>query len=136
MNSVYANGFLGIDLSGDGSTANDPGDTDQGANDLQNFPVLSTAKTVSGQTTIRGTLNSIPNEVYVIQFFSNPNGTRQGKTLLGQTTLTTDAAGNASFAFNPTQAVTVGRAITATATANPSGARNTFEFSEPRRVTS
>jgi hypothetical protein len=44
----------------------------------------------------KGTSDSIPNEVYVIQFFSNPNGTRQGKTLLGQTTVTTDAAGNAS----------------------------------------
>ena len=135
-NSVYANGLLGIDLNGDGPTANDPGDTDTGPNDLQNYPVLSTARTVSGNTTVRGTLNSVPNEVYVIQIFSNPNGTRQGKTLLGQTTVTTDAAGNASFAFKSPKAVKVGRAITATATANPTGLRNTSEFSEPRRVTS
>ncbi len=37
-NIIYGNGLLGIDLSDDGVTANDSGDTDNGPNDLLNFP--------------------------------------------------------------------------------------------------
>jgi len=135
-NSVFSNRLLGIDLGGDGQTANDPGDADNGPNGLQNAPVLSLAKTASGRTTIKGTLNSTPNEVFLVEFFSNPKGTREGKNLVGQTTVSTDASGNASFTFEPPQAVSVGKIITTTATANPSGARNTSEFSAPRRVVS
>ena len=42
-NSMFANGGLGIDLGGDGVTANDPGDADTGPSGLQNFPELSLA---------------------------------------------------------------------------------------------
>ena len=42
-NSIFSNGELGIDLGGDGVTANDTDDVDAGANGLQNFPVLSNA---------------------------------------------------------------------------------------------
>ena len=46
-NSVVNNTALGIDLGGDGVTPNDPGDPDAGPNDLQNFPVLTSAFTTT-----------------------------------------------------------------------------------------
>lgn len=131
-NSIFANGEQGIDLGSTGPTPNDLGDTDTGPNRLQNFPVLSSAKTVSGTTTIEGTLNSRPFERYTIQFFSNPSGD-EGQTFIGQKVVSTDAAGNATFSFSPTTAVALGRQITATATRNSTG--DTSEFSAAQQVT-
>src|SRR5215211_2025230 len=131
-NSIFANGALGIDLGNNGPTANDPGDTDTGSNRLQNFPVISSAKTISGTTTIAGTLNSRPFELYTIQFFSSPSGD-EGQTFIGQKVVATDSSGNATFSFTPTTAVALGRQITATATRNATG--DTSEFSAAQQVT-
>jgi len=136
-NSIFSNGFLGIDLRGgtqnaQDATANDPGDADTGPNGLQNKPVVTSAKTVSGKTTIKGTLNSVPNKTFNVQLFSNPSGTNEGKTFVGQAGVKTDASGNATFAFTPTTPVTVGRTITATAT--DSLVSNTSEFSVAKGV--
>jgi hypothetical protein len=95
-NSIFANGGLGIDLGSEGATPNDQGDPDLGANRLQNFPVRSSATTISGTTTIECTLNSRPLERYTIQFFSSPSGD-EGQTFIGSTTVFTDGSGNASF---------------------------------------
>jgi CSLREA domain-containing protein len=132
-NSVFSNGELGIDLEGnDGRTPNDPRDRDKGANTLQNFPALTLATTSSsGATAIKGKLNSTPRKAFTIQFFSNPAGTDEGKTYLGERKVKTSRRGNASFTFTPTQAVPIGEAITATAT-NSGG--NTSEFSDPLAV--
>ena len=131
-NSIFSNGLLGINLGDDGPTPNDSGDKDTGANDLQNKPVLSSAKKgATGTTTVRGTLNSTPNKTFNVQFFSNPEGTDEGKTLLGSKSVTTDGTGNVSFTFSTTKAIRLGQNITATAT-SPSG--DTSEFSAPRKV--
>ena len=135
-NSIFSNGRLGIDLVGGaqnaaGATANDPGDTDTGPNNLQNKPVLTSAVTSGGVTTIQANLNSTPDSTFVIRFFSNPSG-NEGKQFIGQKSVTTDSNGNVSFSFSSTTAVPTGQTVTATAT---SSGGDTSEFSAPREVT-
>jgi CSLREA domain-containing protein len=134
-NSIFSNTGLGIDLVGGfedaaGKTANDPGDIDAGANGLQNFPVLTSAKKTSTGTTIVGTLGSATSKTYQVQFFSNPSG-NEGKTFLGQKSVTTNTSGNVSFTFTTSKAISAGQTITATAT---DSAGNTSEFSAPKTV--
>jgi CSLREA domain-containing protein len=118
QNSILGNAGLGIDLGNDAVTVNDACDSDSGPNDLQNLPVLTSATSVGGSTTIQGTLNSAASTVYRIEFFSNDacdsSGFGEGKTFLGSTMATTDISCNASF--NATFPVVVRGIITATAT--------------------
>ncbi|MEQ1607114.1 MAG: MBG domain-containing protein [Pyrinomonadaceae bacterium] len=138
-NLIFNNMGLGIDLNADGVTSNDPNDTDIGPNNLQNFPVLTSAY-VSGSTkSIRGILNTTPSSSagYVIDFYTNSacdvSGNGEGETYLGSiTTTTTDGSGNvAPFVFNPVS-LTVSQFITATATDSHG---NTSEFSQCFAVT-
>jgi hypothetical protein len=128
-NSIYSNTGLGIDLGNDGVTANDVGDSDTGANNLQNFPVITSANT----TTINGTLNSTANTQFTIQFFDNatvdPSGYGEGQTFLGSTNVNTDGSGNAAFSYAYT-AVSGQPFITATAT-DPLGNTSEFSASQP-----
>jgi CSLREA domain-containing protein len=134
-NFVGTNDGIGIDLDPSGVTENDPGDPDGGANNLQNFPVVSSASSGGGGTTVRGTLNSTPGTRFTLEFFSNSacdgSGHGEGERFLGSTTLLTDGGGNANFTASFPTAVPTGQFVTATAT-DPSG--NTSEFSECRRV--
>jgi len=129
-NSIFSNTGLGIDLGTAGVTSNDSGDADSGANNLQNFPVLSSAKNTGSATLIAGTLNSRGSMLYRIEFFANtnchPTGHGQGRTFLNSTTAITDASGNALISFNHPVPIPVGQIITATAT-DPNN--NTSEFS-------
>jgi len=139
-NSIFSNTGLGIDLGGDaitpdGITLNDPGDSDTGPNNLQNYPLLSLA--TGGVPTIEGTLNSTFFTSYRIEFFSNdtcdPSGNGEGEMFLGSTSVTTDGSGNASFLESLGTTLPVGQQfITATAT-DPDG--NTSEFSACIEVT-
>jgi len=136
FNSIFSNGGLGIDLVGGtenaaGATANDAGDADQGPNDLQNRPVVTSAKTVGGSTTIQAKLNSTPRDPFVVEFYSSPSG-NEGKKFVASKAVSTDPSGNVAFSVVPSQAVAAGQRITATAT-NAVDA-NTSEFSAPRTV--
>lgn len=134
-NSIHSNAGLGIDLNPDGVTSNDLGDTDSGANNLQNFPVLTSVTNSGSNTTIQGSLNSRPSAAYTLQFFANAaadsTGFGEGQTFLGATSVTTDSSGNASFTVTLPVAVLAGQVVSATAT-DPTG--NTSEFSQNRVV--
>jgi CSLREA domain-containing protein len=132
-NSIHSNGNLGINLGGGSVNPNDPGDGDSGANNLQNFPVL-TSITRSGSTAqINGTLNSQPSTTFRIEFFSNavcdPSLHGEGETFLGSTSVTTDGSGNVAFTFTASSVPSAHSFFTATAT-DP--ANNTSEFSACR----
>ena len=130
-NSIFSNGRLGIDLGGNGVTPNDTRDTDTGPNNLQNKPAITSARTGPTNTIIEGTLRSIPDEDFTLQFFKNPEDNNdEGKSFIGQKSVSTDADGVITFTFRPGQKVRVGKFITATAT----HASDTSEFSAPKLV--
>ena len=136
-NSIFSNEGLGIDLIGGtenavGETANDLQDIDSGPNNLQNKPVVTSAINSDTITTIKGTLNSTPNTRFLIEFFSNPRGTGEGKELIGVTNASTDANGNGSYTLSLAQQVAAGRTVTATATSLVDG--STSELSAPKSV--
>ncbi|HEX5035668.1 MAG TPA: Calx-beta domain-containing protein [bacterium] len=128
-NAITNNGGLGISI---GAPVNDNGDVDTGTNNLQNFPVLTSAVSAGGQTKIQGTLNSTASASgYRIEFFSNDScddsGQGEGEVFLGAVTgVNTNGSGNASFTADLSVSVPSGQAITATATDPDS---NTSEFS-------
>jgi hypothetical protein len=135
-NSIFSNKRLGIDLVGGtentfGVTANDSCDPDTGANNLQNFPVITSATTTGTNVMLAGTLNSTANTTFRIEIFSNsscdPSGNGEGESYLGFTMVTTDAMCNASINITFAASIPAGRVLTLTAT-DPSG--NTSEFSQ------
>ncbi|MBK6973391.1 MAG: tandem-95 repeat protein [Sterolibacteriaceae bacterium] len=120
-NSIYGNTGLGIDLGTTGVTANDTGDGDTGPNRLQNFPVMTTARTDgSTQLMITGSLNSTANSYYRIEFFANASqdgtGHGEGQRYLGFANAMTDGSGNATINATISATVGVGEFISATAT--------------------
>jgi hypothetical protein len=142
-NAIFDNDELGIDLvetqliTEPEVTPNDTGDGDSGGNKLQNYPVLTTATTdgQTGITTVAGTLNSVPNTTYTVEFFSNDNcdasGYGEGQDYLEAISVVTDASGNASFLKTLSSTVPGSKQLTATAT-DPDG--NTSEFSACQAV--
>ncbi len=163
-NSIYANTGLGIAL---GSTAVDADgnpltlqqidlwDHDEpyglvandslghvGANNFQNFPVLTSATSSSSDTVIGGTfssgsLNSAPfepNQAITLDFYANlipdPTSYGQGRTWLGSTTVTTDSNGNAAFSVDLPVGSFSNQWLTATAT-GPDGSTSEFSANVP-----
>ena len=129
-NSIFSNDGLGIDLGAVGVTANDATDSDGGANNLQNFPVLTSVTTAGNSTTIQGSLNSTPNKTFQIDFYSNaaldPSGNGEGALFFRTTSITTNSNGAGTINVTFPMSLGVGRVVTATAT-DPDG--DTSEFS-------
>jgi hypothetical protein len=134
-NSIFANSGLGIDLGANGTTNNDTDDPDTGANNLQNFPVITSAirSNTTRFTTISGTLNSNPsrNDILIHCFVAAPDasGHGEGQIPIAQTTASTNANGDGSFACVSPVPV-LGQTVTATATVRRQFVGDTSEFSE------
>ncbi len=107
-NSIYSNGDLGINLSGNGNQNLEP-------------PALASATNANKKTTVIGSLTGFAASTeYLIQFFSNktadPSGFGEGQTYLGSLQVTTGASGAASFQIVFSKSIPVGESISATAT--------------------
>jgi parallel beta-helix repeat protein len=118
QNSITDSGYLGIELVGN-------------SNDSQVPPVLNSAVLTNGRLTISGTLTSMPNTTFTLEFFANDSldssGNGEGQTWLGDATVTTDANGYADF--TATVPAGSGNIITATATNPDIFGGGTSEFS-------
>src|SRR5262249_53188240 len=94
------------------------------SNNLQNFPVF-TSVGYGTTTRVAGTLNSLANTTFRVEFFANAAHRPEGQRFLGFRNISTDNAGNATFDVTLSAATALGEWITATAT-DPAG--NTSEF--------
>jgi hypothetical protein len=130
-NSIFGNG-IGIDLNENGPTANDPADADNGANHLQNFPIIQSV-TTGATTHVVGKFNSTASTTFDLDFFVNPACSRfprellQGQTYMGSSQVATDGAGHADIDVTIPFATDPGERVSITAT-DPNG--NTSEFSQ------
>ena len=133
-NSIFGNGMLGINLVAPEThqrrTPNEPG-----VRPAQQSPELPGPDQVTSNgsvTHIQGTLNSLPNTTFLIQFFTNPtadpSGYGQGQTEFGSTQVTTDGNGNATINLLSALAFPQGVVLSATATNLTTG--DTSEFAQ------
>jgi hypothetical protein len=136
-NRIHDNAGLGWDIDPLGVNPNDPGDADGGANDGQNFPIVTNVEVLSvGEgvgTRVVGVLRSEPSTQYILDFYGNtgctprPQDFLEGQTYLGFGQVTTDGSGVGNFDVTLSAEITPGDFVSATAT-DPEG--NTSEFSQ------
>ncbi len=139
-NAISNNGGLGIDLAGNGVTANDAGDNDVGPNALLNVPEVQAAYNglAPGVTRLEVRLNAEPSSIYTVEFFANAtcdaSGSGEGAVSLAVAVApgATDGAGQLLYSAD-VPVTAAGQFITATAT-DQSG--NTSEFSACQAVQS
>ena len=113
-NSIFGNGGLGIDLL-------------NGANNLQNYPVITNAFGYASTTVVSGTLASLASSIFLIDVYRNTaNNPGAGQFYVGTVSATTDGSGNAAFVLTNNAANYAGQYFTATAT---SAGGDTSEFS-------
>jgi hypothetical protein len=132
-NSMFANVRVGIDLSCCSPLPNDAGDADDGANHLQNFPIIQSVIHGASTTEAIGKLDSTPSTTFDLDFYADsactnrPREFVQGRTYLGTAQATTNGSGRATFDAILSVATEAGARISATAT-DPAG--NTSELSQ------
>ena len=128
-NSIYGNGSLGIDLGDDFITQNTPGGPTPSER-ASKLPGAHDRRDVQRQHVCRGDSQQHTWASFTIQFFSNapadPTGYGQGQSLIGTTTVTTDANGNASVSTSFPTLIPAGDGISATAT-DSSGDTSEFD---------
>jgi hypothetical protein len=128
-NSIFTNGFLGINFSNAPAQANHAGFL-AGPDNMQNYPVITNAFGYAGSTIVLGRFNSLANRSYFIDLYRNTapdiSGYGEGQFYLGTVSVTTDGSGNTAFAFTNAAGNFSGQYVSATAT-DPAG--NTSEFS-------
>lgn len=129
-NNIYENGQVDIDLAAAGPTANQASNPTSGPNQMQNYPVLTSAVRyqASGVMHVSGSLHSVPNTSFRIDVYVNFGCDSSAPTRAttarwqGRGSVLTNASGDSSFSLNipafpdPNNLVSVG----ATAT-SPSG---------------
>jgi CSLREA domain-containing protein len=126
-NSIYQNGILGIDIwPVDGPNTNDPGDGDSGANDFQNFPVITDVSVSGDQTVVKAALNSTRQTTFRLEFFRNrtcderypgqSSSFGEGQTFVGAEQVTTDSNGDWEGTVTLSGPTEPNEVITATAT--------------------
>lgn len=132
-NAIDTNGGLGVDLDGDGVTANDAGDVDDdtvGSNFRQNFPAITSATASATTMDVHGTLDSIANATFDVDVFAAPtpdaSGHGEAPIYLGLTQVQTNGSGHGTFSTTFAASLPSGMWISATATDAPG---NTSEFS-------
>jgi Calx-beta domain len=120
-NSIVFNGQQGITLAS--------------GNDLQAAPALTGASGGGTGSNIEGSLTSLANTSFLIQFFSSlladPSGVGQGQTFLGGTVVTTKASGVAMINFTLASGVAIGTSMTVTATNESTGDTSGFSNAVP-----
>lgn len=106
-NSIYSNNLLGIEI-------------EAFANNDQTAPTLTSASSGAGNTTVAGTLSSVANTTFRLEFFNSPaadpSGNGEGETFIGSINVTTDAGGNTAFNQTFAFSAAVNSFVTATAT--------------------
>lgn len=129
-NAIHRN-RIGIDLGFNGPSPNDAGDSDYGANNYQNYPVIQSTEIADGFVTINGTLNSSANSQFTLQYFAESlDDASAAQTCLGTGTVMTDANGHEQFSVTFALSDTnVSFNMTAT-----SQDGNTSEVSHPARL--
>lgn len=133
QNGFFQNGDLPIDLGLDGVTANDSGDADTGANELQNFPVITSVTSVSGSVRVAGTINSVSGHNYRIEVFASPSadasGHGEGRQFVGSATVANGATWTVNISGGDITQVY-------SATATDTATNDTSEMSDNFSVTS
>ena len=140
-NSIFQNDLLGIDLGGDGITANDPGDPDDpvdGPNNLQNTPDIAFAQIdINGNLHVTYFVDSDPgNALYdlTVNIYEADVDNEEGQTEVGAPDYTAADVGSAKTVDLGNAAglgVSLGDFLVATAT---DAADNTSEFSAAVQV--
>jgi hypothetical protein len=130
-NSIHDNALLGIDISGNGVTANDEGDIDPNS---QNFPNIASAVVEGAGVRIIGSIDTTASATFDLDFYEEPQCSRfpqdllEGGHWLGASQVTTDGTGHGAFNVLLTP-VTVQPGFRVTSTATDAGG-NTSEFSQ------